>query len=496
MRVAYYADDFQWYFDPLPPHALHFLTHRNEAIGNAYRPLQAAFLVLVQSRFGLDTFPIHVALVALHCGLSWLVYVWMRGRGLPVLHSALASGVMLVSQANAFAVGSNDTLSQVAGTALGCLSLWFLAEHWLPDAPAAGPRVPRALAYALSVASFGLALLFKETSAPFGAMAVLLILGRWRHRLPHRLALEALPFILVVAAYLGVRQWLGIERFAFGPERYDLNLGVFNVARNLALFAFQSVLPTSSVVAYEAFEARALARSLAIVLASLLVGAVLAMGVWRRRARPWTLVLAGFGVLALFPVVLINKVSELYVYNAMPFVSVLLGMALGDAVWQARGRRRAVWVVLLVVFFGAHAWAVHTKLALMRDCGERATAILASLEPHLAAVPPGGVLLLVNPEGEDRPAYSVFTMWGFNPIRTGTVRLEQLARRTDFHTLIVEPDRVEAEKAAARAKGQDVLAFQITREGGQLTRLDGSSAAPSGAGSNPVAGRIQGFPGR
>jgi hypothetical protein len=55
---------------------------------------------------------------------------------------------------------------------------------------------------------------------------------------------------------------------------------------------------------------------------------------------------------------------------------------------------------------------------------------------------------------------------------------------------------VEAEKAAARAKGQDVLAFQITREGGQLTRLDGSSAAPSGAGSNPVAGRIQGFPGR
>jgi hypothetical protein len=87
-------------------------------------------------------------------------------------------------------------------------------------------------------------------------------------------------------------------------------------------------------------------------------------------------------------------------------------------------------------------------------------------------------------------------MWGFNPIRTGTVRLEQLARRTDFHTLIVEPHRVEAEKAAARAKGQDVLAFQITREGGQLTRLDGSSAAPSGAGSNPVAGRIQGFPGR
>jgi hypothetical protein len=156
----------------------------------------------------------------------------------------------------------------------------------------------------------------------------------------------------------------------------------------------------------------------------------------------------------------------------MPFVSALLGIALGDTLDRTRGGWRAIGVALVVVFLGAHVWAVRAKLTLMRDCGDRAIALLSGLEPHLPDIPTGGVLLLVNPEGEERLEYSVFTMWGFNPLRTGTVRLNQLARRTDFRTLIVQSDEVEQERASARGQGRAVLTIQVARDSTQLTRLE------------------------
>jgi hypothetical protein len=303
-------------------------------------------------------------------------------------------------------------------------------------------------------------------------MAVLLILPGWRRHasLPH-LAARALPFILVMGAYLGMRAWLQIDRFTFGSGRYDLNLGILNVATNFGLFAFQSVLPISSVTAYESFQDGATPTSVAIVAASGAVAAVLAAGIWRRRTEPWVLGVAACAILALFPVVLMNRVSELYLYNAMPFVSALLGLALGDAAHGVLARPRGVWIAFVAALFAAHIWAVRAKVDLMRDSGERASALLAGLAPLLPEVPARGVLLLVNP-ARPSPEYAVFTMWGFNTLQTGTVRLQQMARRSDFETRIVRPDEVEAERASAAAEQRAVVVILASPDGRGVRRLD------------------------
>jgi hypothetical protein len=80
-HIDYDADDFQWYFDPPPANIFHYFFHENSNIKNAYRPLQATFLIAVRRSFALETMPIHVTQFFLHIMLSWLVFVWMIRNG-------------------------------------------------------------------------------------------------------------------------------------------------------------------------------------------------------------------------------------------------------------------------------------------------------------------------------------------------------------------------------------------------------------------------------
>jgi hypothetical protein len=122
-RIKYYADDFQWFFDPPPSSTFHYFWNMNPYEHQAYRPLQAFFYILVQRFWGLDTLPIHLTQITLHVLLSWLIWWWMVNRGFTFLQAVLSSLFMLISQANAMAVLSVDTISQVSSPLFGCVSL-------------------------------------------------------------------------------------------------------------------------------------------------------------------------------------------------------------------------------------------------------------------------------------------------------------------------------------------------------------------------------------
>src|SRR5215475_2939835 len=126
VRINYYSDDFQWYFDPPPSNIFHYFWHKNPYEHQAYRPLQASFLIFMQHFWGVDTLQIHLTQIALHVILSWIVWKWMVNYGFTFLEAVLGSLFMLISQANAMAVLSVDTISQVSSALFGCMSLWLL----------------------------------------------------------------------------------------------------------------------------------------------------------------------------------------------------------------------------------------------------------------------------------------------------------------------------------------------------------------------------------
>jgi hypothetical protein len=136
---------------------------------------------------------------------------------------------------------------------------------------------------------------------------------------------------------------------------------------------------------------------------------------------------------------LMNKISELYLYNMMPFVAIWVGVGLGEQLRRAESRPLAfrALAVGLAVVFTSHAWAIQTKAAGMRQSGDRALSLLAQVPGFVDRVPPDGQLFLLNPATSEQD-YSVFRLSGFNPLNKGTHRLNELTDRDDFRTRIVE----------------------------------------------------------
>ncbi|MBI2297534.1 MAG: hypothetical protein HYU66_01050 [Armatimonadetes bacterium] len=467
-----YGDDLGFIADQ-PAWAVYgYFAHANPNHG-WYRPLEATGYALVQLGFGLATVPLHLMLLALHVVLAWRVFRFtdaLAGRAA----AWWAAAWFTVVQTNAIAVGSCDTFSQVAGTLCGWLAMEALYRARSDD---------RRAAWA-GVAWFAVALLCKETSAGFLPAGLLLLAwpaqcpsGRpplppgegWGegvegeccssgdppsepdgHPPPHacadphpsplpggegagtgRRARTALALLAVFAAYYLVRSRVIPYRPGFGDEGYDFHFGL-NLLRNPLLLGGAAASPCSTAslarMAHEGDRAGlAPAASGALVLLTLV-----AAGCRQTRRARLAAALLLLALTALSPVLLLNHVSELYIYNALPAAVVVVGMGLAGA---TAGRRWAVAVSLALLL--AHAAGTVSKLGLMVDNGARATALLAELEGPARQVPPGGRLLLVElAQGE--PKYSVYLLPGAEVLRHGLMRLPQMVGRHDFEARLTD----------------------------------------------------------
>jgi hypothetical protein len=438
LRIQRYADDFQFLFDAPPEHLGHYFIHPNPHNPYAYRPLEAALLILSQRTFGIDTLPIHLAQITLHALLSWLVFVRMRRLGLPAAGAALGSLFMLLSQANVEAVAGNDTLSQVLGTLWGVASLWLLEQSLAGSEGAGGAalRSGSSSRFAASLLCFALALLSKETSLAFLPMALLVFWTRRRETLRSpggrmRTGLQAGGFLALSILFLGIRGWIGLAAPSPGGGSPGWDLG-WLLLRNTGLLLAGSLLTGSSVRLCIAFAHRDPAVLFAISLGTALFCLGVLAGLRRRPAPEWTRE-GCFALMAFFPAVLLHHVSELYTYNAMPFVAVLAGAGLGELL-ERRGRlpiRRAALLLLVGLLFLVHGEAVRSKVEMMKDNGERAALLLRQMEPFLKEIPPHGELVLLNPPSAE-VEYSVFLMNGFHLFKSGWFQIQRLAGRSDF----------------------------------------------------------------
>jgi hypothetical protein len=448
LNGAYYADDFILVFDSPGSQLFTYFTTRLPNM--FYRPLQGFFLALVQGSVGLDTIPIHVTQLLLHCLLCGLLYLHALESGMPRPGALFGSFFMLFSQANVLAVANCDTLSQVLGTLAGCLALYVLDPHRIQGSCPPGGlhgETHAKRAYITALLLYVVSLLSKESSVAFLPLLLFLYVisvvreGDRAERM-RRTLLGATPFVLVTIAYVVMRDLAGSKEVAFGVERYDIRLGL-NVPRNLVMLFFASTAPFSSVDVFQSFQLRDAGEILLFGLGTLLVTGFVVYGIVRGRRRGVAVFWIASAIVTLVPVVPLNHVSELYTYNAMPFVALLFGLAFGTHLALAAGRKRrklVVWGAALILLVGLGVFA-RQKIMMVKRNGEEATRLLKVVTKYVEMVPKNGELLLVNPPS-DRPEYSVFAMNGFSVLDYAEQRIRRITNRPDISIQIVNSEEV------------------------------------------------------
>lgn len=449
IAIPYYADDFLFFKEFSCADILDRFLGKGRGIG-FYRPIEAAFLACVQDHFGTSTVPIHIATISLHSLLAYLVFVALLRTGSCPSQAVLGSLFMLLSQANASAVMGNDTSSQISGTFFGCVSLWFLYLSF--------PNVQSITnssgsidwgRHSSSVFAFAAALLSKESSVSFFPLLFAVMLFKFRDRgmkeekSPIRKGFFVfLPFVVVLVAYIAIRSLIGASQASVGSGRHNFTIGL-NILENLTLLLFASVIPMSSVTAFTGIKSGQLGTVAVAALASLVfVGSV---GYGLCQSRQWGNLFA-LGILAigaLFPMAMLNHVSELYAYNAMPLFAMIVGIGLGALYERAMTpRSKQIVVAMLCLLFASHIVAVRMKASLMHENGTRAGILLNEIQPYARRVPPGGELVLVNPD-DNRPEYSIFQMRGFNVFRNGVARIKEMANRPDIKVKIIAQEDLQ-----------------------------------------------------
>lgn len=469
--IPYFGDDFGWVDVSTAP-LRHFVQVNADGW---YRPIQASIYTVVQKNFGLNTVPIHLLNFLAHALLCWLIANSVTALGYAPATAFLAAFFMALSQANAFALLSNDTFSQVAGTFFGCLSLWGLLKWNRDPAAYAKPIVP----YIVSVVAFALALLSKETTSSFFPILGCALLFQ-NYRAANKFAsikkvfLELIPFALVFLAYFIIRLLVGANSPSFGSGGYNFRIGL-NVPINLLMDLFAAAVPASTVTAFEAFHAHDVATIALIASSTALSLLAVGYGLWLRRSD--LKIAAGiiFLIGSAFPMVLMNHVSELYVYNLMPFFSILVGIGV-SALLDASKRvyiRQAI-AAGFVLMLLSHIGAIRDKAALMQKNGERAAMLLQQIGPYVNEVPPGGELLLVNPS-TGQTEYAVYLMPGFKALEFGESFIKKTYAREDISLRIVD----EAEFKALKQRADAMI---LTVNGDTLEVISKPSANYNGPG--------------
>ena len=433
VNAPYFSDDLLFYFTP-PAQHWYLYFGKAAVVFHAYRPLEAIVLSTIQSHLRFDTWPIHVIALAAHAGLCcviWLAAIRLRFKP---SEAFVASALMLVSQVAEPALLGNDTLSQVVSAFLGASSMWLLSKPLVEGKAGSSLSTAR---LAASIGCYLASLFFKETALGFLLVAGLLTCfialreTTWGRRLLS-LARLLLPYGLATGLYLLARIHAGGPVSSSGD--YRLNVGM-NGLRNLGLFLFASLNPFSTVTTAVSAELRDEDTLLIVIGTVSFLAIVILTGVLTSSRKILSLILLACAAGALFPAFLLQHISELYLYNAFPFLALLFAGAFGS-LWRRGKAVRVVVVICLGVMFCGQVIAVRQKSSLMYKNGQTAAGMRATLSPYIEKLPPHSTVLLVR-NNPPAPRYSVFLLNGLDVLEYGAPKLGPMYGRPDVDVRIV-----------------------------------------------------------
>jgi hypothetical protein len=428
LTIPYYGDDCKYIFNPIPQSIFYFFTHPSPN-PDFFRPLELVFHIFFQSHFGLNTIPLHLLQLLFHILLAFVLYLAAIKLEFTTLQAMFSSLIMLVSQTNVFTVSSGDTLSQGAGTLFGCLCLWYFYRALTTQ---------NLLHYYASILFLLITLFFKETNISY--LPAIFVIHLYHNFLSKsnsyqvsNIIKKMLPFILVCGFYFLVRAQFVSGHF---EERYALQFG-FGVLKNIALSLLSITLPFSSVTFVSAFKQGNSILVFTFLLFTIAFLLFVFIGLQRSQHKRFIILFSILGFINLFPPALIKNTSELYVYNAMPFFSLIIGIGIGTLLEKIQREKFVVslYALFLVVIITSHIFAVQQKVSLMKKNGERADVILHQITPFISNMQHGGNLFLLNPP-KPKIEYSIFLIRGFNVL--GLNRIYHLSKRNDFFMKVLE----------------------------------------------------------
>jgi len=431
-----YADDFVWVFDN-PSQKLFFHFLNNDANINWYRPVVCSFYAFSQAIWGLNTGFIHLLQIFSHAFLCIIVFELLRKLNLKDSAIFFSICILLTNQSLVAAINGNDTLSQVFSVVFGFTSSVFLYFYFI--------RERKKVFFVFSVLFLGIALFSKENSVIYFVVNFFIILYFTK---PNgiqgikNIVTLYMPFVLITLTYLILRFAISNIQPSFGDDIYQFRIGT-NIIKNVALFLFALINPVSSAATFSALKTHNYLVLISVVILSGFTILILCYYCKSILKSVFLWVMIGALLFSLFPMLMLNKVSELYVYSAIPVFAVIGGLAFSYSWNHFNGRfSRIVYSLFLVLFFGANIFSVNSKIELMKNNGERASIILPQVLHFAPNVPKNGTLFLLN-ENNNSPEYSSFTMNGFNVLNTGLKIINQLSKRDDLKVEIITTDKIK-----------------------------------------------------
>lgn len=349
----------------------------------------------------------------------WLVRRFAFGRAAALIAAAFFGW----SHANGMAALSNDSASQVYAVFCGTMALGF-----------AWPKYGRSLRFweiLISAAWLGGSLLWKDAGVSYvPAVALLWLIEVRRAPADRRLrdgVVVALPYVVVLALYFALRVNAGAMGPAWcGPGRYDICLGL-NVPRNIGLFLLGLFTPVGSSIVMLRLKSHLFVALWAASVA--VVGAFWAGGLAERyRAetgeRGRLALFLALMFLVMLPDVLMNRVSELYLYKPNTLFAALLGLGVAALIrrWSVSGRR--VLLVILTVLLVTLAWSngksVMHKVHRLRTGGLWAGILMHEIQAQMPTLPTDQIIA-TNREAGPAPLYSIYYMEGIFVLGGGKI---------------------------------------------------------------------------
>ncbi len=339
---------------------------------------------------------------------------------------------------------SNDTLSQSIG-ALCCLAAYALYARF--SAAGNDRDATRRYYYYLASLLFFLTALFSKETEISAVIGISLIAVYMSFFLKHGekslrgAVLSLIPFLLLALFYYWTRSSVTQVQAAMGDGRYQFNIGT-NIFTNISQYFFAAVTPFSTVTVISAIKAKNVLLVAGIGFCTLIYIFMIGYGFLHnktqvRKATLFSLLLA-LAIVNSFPGIVLNHISELYVYNSMPFIAALSGIGIGFTLETVSSlfQRRLI-LAAFIGLLGINALSVYGKVHIMRDNGERATQIINSIRPYAELLPEHGKLVLVQPPASSIE-YSVFLINGFQILECGLNRIKQVADRDDISIEIID----------------------------------------------------------
>jgi hypothetical protein len=430
LSIPYYNDDCQRVFTNPREVVFQGFTASNPQ-DTFYRPLEQVLLAIIQIGWGWNTFPIRILHLLFHTAIAMLVFHALRTWKVHLVSALVASMFVIVSQLSALTVLSNNTLSQLMGAFFSSLSVWMLYRYSVEGTQ---------WKFFFSIVLFSLAILSKETSAGL-PLAIALLIARQRKKGLvdfKQIFILLLPYAVCSLIYLILRVHAGGSIPEFGStQMYGFRLGS-NVLKNVRLYMGEAILPSSTVTVLQAAYYNNYLLIICLSVYTAIFLGIAGYGVWKSPRKPVVKMIC-IGILCSWlPAILLNHISELYIYNSVFYLALLFGISV-EYYWTKDPLRSPRTIFASCTIFLAvgitNMTGVDEKALLMKKEGDCAAILLPQIISLTTQIPENDYLYLVK-QSEPGLEYSKFLTPSFGVLYSADTLVRYYAHKPHSHYII------------------------------------------------------------